>query len=97
MSVPAAITGYAFILLFALAPVGSVLLTAALAKACGCRVDEGSAHPCKCCGVDIGGLLYAGGVTGWLALVTLPLGGLAAALWTFAVLASGFAWLFAAG
>ncbi len=34
------------IVAFAFAPIGSVMLCAAIANANGCKVDEGSAHPC---------------------------------------------------
>src|SRR5437868_12631393 len=34
------------IVLFAFAPIGSVMLCAAIANAYGCKVDEGSVHPC---------------------------------------------------
>jgi hypothetical protein len=59
---------------FAFAPIGSVLLCSAIANTYGCRVDEGSAHPCIIAGHDYGGLLYSLGVMGWLMLVSLPAG-----------------------
>src|ERR1700757_5032039 len=63
------------IVLFAFAPVGSVVACGLIANANGCKVDEGSAHPCMINGQDYGHLLYTLGVLGWLMLVTLP-GGL---------------------
>ena len=60
---------------FAFAPIGSVTLCAAIANAYGCKVDEGSMHPCIINGHDYGELLYSLGVMGWLMLVSLP-GGL---------------------
>ena len=62
---------------FAFAPIGSVMLCAAIANANGCKVDEGSAHPCIINGHDYGELLYELGVMGWFMLVTIP-GGLVA-------------------
>jgi hypothetical protein len=49
-------------------------VVSAIANAYGCRVDEGSAHPCIIAGHDYGGLLYSLGVMGWLMLVSLPAG-----------------------
>src|SRR5205809_3180785 len=62
---------------FAFAPVGSVMLCAWIANAHGCKVDEGSVHPCIINGHDYGELLYELGLMGWFMLVTLP-GGLLA-------------------
>ena len=64
-----------FIMAFAFAPIGSVMLCGAIANAYGCKVDEGSVHPCMINGQDYGELLYSLGVTGWFMLVTIP-GGL---------------------
>jgi uncharacterized BrkB/YihY/UPF0761 family membrane protein len=63
------------IVAFAFAPVGSVVLCAVIANAYGCKVDEGSVHPCIINGHDYGDFLYSLGVMGWLMLVSLP-GGL---------------------
>ena len=41
-------------------------------NAYGCKVDEGSAHPCIINGHDYGELLYSLGVMGWFMLVTIP-------------------------
>src|SRR5215831_5897241 len=65
------------ILAFAFAPIGSVMLCGAIANAYGCKVDEGSVHPCVIGGHDYGELLYSLGVMGWFMLVTIP-GGLVA-------------------
>ena len=46
-----------------------------IANSHGCKVDEGSVHPCIINGKDYGQLLYTLGVLGWLMLVTIP-GGL---------------------
>lgn len=43
-----------------------------LAHLTGCRVDEGSVHPCLVAGLDIGGLLYALLIMGWLVIAALP-------------------------
>ena len=67
--------------LVALAPVGSVVACGLIANAHGCRVDEGSVHPCVINGKDYGQLLYTLGVLGWLMLITLPAGAIAFVSW----------------
>ena len=69
------------ILAFMFAPIGSVVACGWIANAHGCKVDEGSVHPCIINGVDRGELLYQLGVLGWLMLVTLPVGAFAIAGW----------------
>jgi len=71
----------AVIVVVALAPIGSVVTCAWIANAHGCKVDEGSVHPCLIHGKDYGQLLYSLGVAGWLMLVTLPAGAIAFAIW----------------
>lgn len=82
----------ASIALFALAPVFSVMLCGVTANAYGCKVDEGSVHPCIINGQDYGHLLYTLGVAGWFMLVTLPVGGLAGAAWLVALLLHRAKW-----
>ena len=65
----------------ALAPIGSVVACGWIAHAHGCRVDEGSVHPCIINGKDYGQMLYTMGVMGWLMLVTLPGGAMATVVW----------------
>jgi hypothetical protein len=74
------------IILVALAPVGSVVVCGVIANAHGCRVDEGSIHPCVVNGKDYGPLLYQLGVMGWLMLVTLPAGAIAFSVWLVVLL-----------
>ena len=69
------------IFLVALAPVGSVVACGLIANSNGCKVDEGSVHPCIINGQDYGHLLYTLGVSGWLMLVTLPGGLFAFVIW----------------
>ncbi|HEY4283284.1 MAG TPA: hypothetical protein VGM62_09475 [Chthoniobacterales bacterium] len=80
------------IAIIALAPVGSVIACGVIANAYGCHVDEGSVHPCLINGKDYGHMLHTLGVMGWLMLVTLPLGGLAFALWLILLVAHRSAW-----
>src|SRR6201993_2585595 len=80
------------IVLVAFAPVGSVVACGLIANAHGCRVDEGSVHPCVIGGKDYGQLLYTLGVMGWLMLVTIPAGAGAFALWLVALFLHRGAW-----
>jgi hypothetical protein len=80
------------ILAFAFAPIGSVILCGAIANAYGCRVDEGSVHPCMIGGQDYGHLLYSLGVMGWLMLVTLPCGLFAFVVWLIVLILHRAAW-----
>src|ERR1700757_3281146 len=80
------------IVLFAFAPIGSVMLCALIANAFGCKVDEGSVHPCIINGHDYGHLLYSLGVLGWLMLVTLPCGLFAFVVWLIVLILHRAAW-----
>ena len=80
------------IVAFTLAPIGSVVACGWIANAYGCKVDEGSVHPCIIGGVDRGELLYSMGVLGWLMLVTLPVGGLAFLVWLAILIAHRLRW-----
>ena len=82
----------ALILAFMLAPIGSVVACSWIANAYGCRVDEGSVHPCVINGVDRGQLLYTLGMMGWLMLVTLPAGGLALLVWIVILIMHRLRW-----
>jgi hypothetical protein len=80
------------IALVALAPIGSVVACGVVAKANGCRVDEGSVHPCLINGKDYGELLYTLGVMGWFMLITIPAGAIGFALWLVVLLLHRTAW-----
>ena len=72
---------FGVIVVIASAPVLSVVVASVIANACGCKLDEGNVHPCVVLGLDLGELLYAMGVTAWLALATVPLGAIALIFW----------------
>ncbi len=80
------------IILFAFAPIGSVMLCAAVANAYGCRVDEGSVHPCIINGHDYGELLYSLGVMGWFMLATIPGGLFAFVAWLIVLILHRASW-----
>src|SRR4051794_33413581 len=80
------------IVAFALAPIASVAVAGFLANSHGCKLDEGSAHPCVIGGKDRSELLYTLGVLGWLMLVTLPACALAFAVWLVVVLLHHARW-----
>jgi hypothetical protein len=68
-------------------PIVGLLIAMAVSVICGCTVNEGSPIPCIVFGVDIGKALYTLTAMGWLAIVTLPTGGIAFALYTIFVVA----------
>lgn len=80
------------ILIVALSPVGSVVACALIANSHGCKVDEGSVHPCLINGNDYGHLLYTLGVLGWLMLVTIPGGMFAGMIWLIVLLLHRSSW-----
>ena len=80
------------IALVALAPVGSVVACGLIANAHGCKVDEGSVHPCIVNGQDYGQLLYTLGVLGWLMLVTIPGGVFAFIVWLIVLILHRESW-----
>lgn len=73
---------YAFLAALALVPVLCVVVSAAVAKKYGCRLDEGGVHPCLIGGRNIGPLLYKGFMMGWVAVLTVPGAGLGALVFT---------------
>ena len=77
---------------FAFAPVGSVILCAVISNVGGCKVDEGSMHPCIINGQDYGQLLYTLGVLGWLMLVTIPVGLFAFIIWLIVLILHRASW-----
>ena len=77
---------------FAFAPIASVILCATIASALGCKVDEGSVHPCIVKGHDYGELLYSLGVMGWFMLVTIPGGLVAFVSWLIFLILHRKAW-----
>lgn len=73
--------GAAIVVLVSLVPLTLAALAMWIASRNGCTLHEGFANPCIVFGRDIGEALYTMAVMGWLALVTLPLGALAALVW----------------
>jgi len=75
-----------------LAPVASVAVAGWIANSNGCKLDEGSVHPCVIGGRDYGQLLYTLGVLGWLMLATLPGGALALMVWLIILIVHRSTW-----
>ena len=71
----------AVIILFAIAPLLSVLIASAIAEANGCVLHEGGVNPCVIGGVDRGETLLTMFVLGWLMFLTLPAGAVAFLIW----------------
>lgn len=83
---------FALIAIVALAPIGSVVACGWIADAHGCKVDEGSVHPCIINGQDYGHTLYTLGVLGWFMLLTLPGGALATVIWLLVLVVHWSRW-----
>ena len=83
---------FAVILVVALLPVIASFSAAAIAESHGCALDEGNVHPCLVLGSDWGTILYGLFVLGWLALATIPYGGMALIVWLVVLLIHYFAW-----
>ncbi|MFC4424732.1 hypothetical protein [Deinococcus navajonensis] len=66
--------------LYTFGPVLLLTLGVSIANWQGCRLDEGSVHPCPVLGVDLGSALYTMGMMGWVMLITVPSGLLVGAL-----------------
>ena len=64
-------------------PLAALVVSAALAGLLGCELNEGGAQPCVIAGLNLGGFLSGLFVSGWLALITLPLLMCVLALWAF--------------
>ncbi len=71
----------AAIVLFALLPIISVMASSGIAALGDCQLNEARTHPCVIVGVDVGGLLTFMFITGWLALMTVPIGAVALLVW----------------
>jgi hypothetical protein len=69
------------ILAFALFPVAFPLLASAIASARGCTLSGAGPEPCLIGGADWSGALSAMFTMHWFALMTLPAGVIALALW----------------
>ncbi|PWW00529.1 hypothetical protein DFR52_103736 [Hoeflea marina] len=69
------------IILFATAPLLSVLLSSWIAAANDCVLNEGGVHPCVIAGVDHGETLAIMFVAGWFMFFTVPAGAAALAVW----------------
>ena len=83
---PVLLTSLILILVFAGLPLIGALTAGVIAGALGCRLDEGSIHPCPFLGADIGETLYEFFVLGWLSLMTMPAGFLFLLMWLFAAI-----------
>ena len=77
---------YGVIVLWTFLPMVPVVVASVIASACGCKLDEGSAHTCIVLGKDIGGVLYSMGVMGWFSLLTVPSGFLALVVFTVMII-----------
>jgi hypothetical protein len=72
------------ILLLAGLPIIGALGSGVIAYPLGCPLDKGSVHPCPFLGADLGELLYAFLVLGWLSVLTVPGGAIQFLVWLIA-------------
>lgn len=77
------------IILFAFAPLISVLISSWIASANDCVLNEGGVNPCVIGGIDYGETLTTMFVAGWFMFFTFPAGVAALLLW-FIVLIFGW-------
>lgn len=80
------------IMIFSVLPLISGIGAAYIAESNGCRLDEGSSHPCIIAGVDWGDMLYALGVLTWLMFATFPIGFVLFIVWLIALIIHRLAW-----
>lgn len=69
------------IVMFAVAPVLSVMASIGIASAYDCKVNEAATYPCMIGGMDVGELLATMFVAGWFGLATIPMGAVALLIW----------------
>jgi hypothetical protein len=81
--------GWAFAAVF---PLLLAVTAGAIARFNGCTLNEGNVHPCVVCGTDIGETLYSMGMMAWFSLITLPVGGAAAAAYAVACVVEVVLW-----
>lgn len=86
--------GLAISIVFAALPLLVTIGAGLIASALGCKLDESGTSICLLGSLDIGGDLSTLGIVGWLSLITIPIGALAALLSVFVALAgfSRYAW-----
>lgn len=75
------LTALALLTLVSYAPLLALLTAGGVASALGCTVDEGSVHPCRVGGAEIGVALNTALVLGWLIFVTWPGMVVSGAIW----------------
>jgi len=76
---------FAIIVLFAIAPLISLIIGGGIAAALGCELDEGTVHPCLFMGTDLGETLYVMTVAMWFSMFTFPIGAVALVIWLIVV------------
>jgi hypothetical protein len=76
---------YGIIFLWMVWPLIPAFVAGIVAMVCGCKLDEGSVHPCVVFGKDIGAILNTMGMMGWFGMATFPSGILALAVFSLIV------------
>jgi len=86
--IPVIILGYLIVAFIAISPILVAVFAGSIAESHGCKLDEGSVHPCIIAGTDWGDTLYTMGVMGWFSLLSMPLGFVLFIIWTIKVVQS---------
>lgn len=73
--------GAVIALAIGLLPLILTIIAGATAHVLGCKLDEGSVHPCFLIGLNIGDVLYTMGMMFWFFFITGPLVAAVVALW----------------
>jgi hypothetical protein len=77
---------YLVIAFLGVLPMLIAMLAGVIANLAKCELNEGSVNPCVIAGRDVGKMLYAMGVGGWLTLMTMPAALLAALIYSIYLL-----------
>ena len=80
------------IAVFSVLPLISGISAAYIAEAHGCRLDEGSVHPCIIGGVDWGEALYTMALLSWLMFFTFPAAFVLFIIWMIFLAVHRIAW-----
>lgn len=86
--------GLVISIVVAVLPLLVTMVAGLIATMLDCQLDESGTSVCMLGSLDIGGELSKLGIVGWLSLITIPIGALAALLSVFVSLAgfSRYAW-----
>lgn len=76
------LTGYLLIIVLACSPIIMVVIAGFLGKCLDCNINEAGTDNCVVLGIPLGMILNPMMAAGWFALLTIPMGIVALAVWT---------------